>query len=128
MTNDDDEELDIDEEDILSIFPEERYNPSALEKMISTIAVLLDECRHEGYFNCFLFVLINFVFSFLFYFLRILLSTGKMTYCEGPESRKRSMGRRDITQNTILEDLLSTMYWNVSLQGKCRSVGICQIF
>ena len=49
MTNDDDEDLDIDEEDILSIFPEERYNPSALEKMISTIAVLLDESRNEGY-------------------------------------------------------------------------------
>ena len=49
MANDDDEDLDIDEEDILSIFPEERYNPSALEKMISTIAVLLDESRDEGY-------------------------------------------------------------------------------
>ncbi|XP_065067715.1 ubiquitin carboxyl-terminal hydrolase 34-like isoform X1 [Rhopilema esculentum] len=48
MTNDDDDDLDMDEEDILSIFPEERYNPSALEKMISTIAVLLDEARDDG--------------------------------------------------------------------------------
>ena len=49
MTNDDDEDLDMDEEDILSIFPEERYNPSALEKMISTVSVLLEESRDEGY-------------------------------------------------------------------------------
>ncbi len=45
--DDDDEYLDIDEEDILSIFPDERYNPSALEKMISTLAVLLDESRDD---------------------------------------------------------------------------------
>jgi len=48
MTNDEDDDLDIDEEDILSIFPEERYNPSALEKMISTVSVLLEESRDEG--------------------------------------------------------------------------------
>ena len=47
MTCDDDDDLDIDEEDIMSIFPEERYNPSALEKMISTIAVLVDESGED---------------------------------------------------------------------------------
>ena len=56
MTNDDDDDLDMDEEDILSIFPEERYNPSALEKMISTIAVLLDESRDEWFVYLIIFV------------------------------------------------------------------------
>lgn len=65
MTNEEDDELDIDEEDILSIFPEERYNPSALEKMISTIAVLLDESRDEGYYFIMIAV-ISFILVIIF--------------------------------------------------------------
>ena len=49
MTCEDDDDLDLDEEDILSIFPEEKYNPSALEKMISCIAVLVEESRELRY-------------------------------------------------------------------------------
>lgn len=42
---DEDEDLDVEDDEILSLFPEDKFYPSALEKMIGSIALLLEEAR-----------------------------------------------------------------------------------
>ena len=43
--DDEEDDLDMEDDEILSIFPEDKFYPSALEKMIGCIALLLEAAR-----------------------------------------------------------------------------------
>jgi ubiquitin carboxyl-terminal hydrolase 34 len=42
---DEEDEIDLEDDEILSIFPDEKFYPGALEKMIGCVALLLEEAR-----------------------------------------------------------------------------------
>ena len=49
-TEDDDDGDDDDDEEVVTILPEDKYRVGSLEKMISVMAVLVEESRGERYF------------------------------------------------------------------------------
>ncbi|XP_073247627.1 ubiquitin carboxyl-terminal hydrolase 34-like [Porites lutea] len=52
-TEDDDEGDDDDDEEVVTILPEDKYRVGSLEKMISVMAVLVEESRCERDFHSF---------------------------------------------------------------------------
>ena len=43
-----DDDVDDDDDEVIPIFPEEKFRPFALEKMITVIAILVEEARGQS--------------------------------------------------------------------------------
>lgn len=63
-TEDDDDGDDDDDEEVVTILPEDKYRVGSLEKMISVMAVLVEESRIERYCSSSLFNVVSVVGHF----------------------------------------------------------------
>lgn len=46
---DEEEDIELDDDEIITMFSDEKFYPTALDKMIGSIALLLEEARHGPY-------------------------------------------------------------------------------